>query len=195
MFRNIHNDLLAFAGECEHLSDAVRIYMNYTEQMLKKMAKNDDEAWGGLFTYTIPDAARSSTVIYICAIVEQKFNEACTLAKKHRALSLPYSVFNGKNGAFRARTYLEDYAKIDLSISKDEWEELLKIFRLRNFLTHGSRQDPSDGDYKTLQKYAESTKAFNAQNGSVWVNEHTVPFVLKKIDAVLGKLGKAITNL
>jgi hypothetical protein len=194
MFSNIHNDLSAFAGECDHLSEAVRVYMNHTEQMLKKMASRDDDEYCGLFTETIPDLARSSTVIYICAIVEQKFNEACTLAKVHKKLRLHHNKFDGK-GIVRANIYLKDYAQIDLKISDSEWDDIRRILNIRNFLVHGSRNDPNEKGYKELARYTEVTKAFKARDGSIWVTEKTVPFVLKKIDPVLGKLGVAITKL
>jgi len=187
------DDLPRFHYECVHFTEAAKEYVKKVDGLLNEMA----EAYGhddyGLYTSTIPTLHHSATIIYLYAILEQQFNEASSIAKIINNLDLAFNKFQGQ-GITRSKFYLQDYAKIKISLSDDEWRHVSMIGLLRNSLAHGGSIKDSP-NLKPLEQYRIETGRFSIGETAIYVDRTTVDFVLDKITIALARLGEAIFAL
>jgi hypothetical protein len=179
-----------FYFECLNFAEAAKEYVSRVDRLLDEMAEAHGEDEYGLYTKMIPSLHWTATAIYIYANLEQRFTEACEIVKATKSLDLTCSKFQGQ-GIPRAKLYLVDYAKLHLKITKDVWEHVALLGKLRNSLVHGGFSAQHE-NYAPLSAYAARTSAFRVSGDSIVVTRKTVEHALSVVAGVLDRLGEAV---
>lgn len=194
MLSNPPNDLARFHFECVHFTEAANEYVNRVHGLLNEMAEAYGDDDYGLYTSTIPTLHNSSTIIYLYSILEQQFNEAARIVKNIKELELGFNKFQGQ-GIQRSKIYLQDYAKVKISLTDEDWRHVTMIGLLRNSLAHGGGLPKDSPNYKPLEQYRIETDRFSIDDTGIYVDRTTVDFVLNKITISLERLGESIFAL
>lgn len=187
------NYLPLFHFECVHFGEAAKEYAKHVSVLLDGLAESAGEEYYGLYTRVIPPLHWAATSIYVIAMIEQKFNEACDIAQSFKGLPSRFSdeKFSKNKGIYRARDYLINYAKITLEISTVEWGHATKLTELRNALAHGGSREK----LKKLEAYQRKTDAFILGRDDIYATSETVDHVIRHGSIILENLGRSIYKL
>ena len=103
-----------------------------------------------------------STIVTVYSLLEISLNDLCRFLRNSKKLSLSLEELRG-NGIKRAKLYLAKVCLIDFPES-NEWNEILKLNKIRNCIVHAQGDIEDAKSPKTLRNIVASTRGVELEN-------------------------------
>ena len=112
-----------------------------------------------LFIHYFPSLQRRSAFLSLIGIFETELNKLCFLFKKKMQCKIDLKGLQGM-GFFRACTYLEKVAEIDIAKDSTSWREIKNIQKIRNIVAHrdGSLLNDKGEQDKSVVSYIDQSE-------------------------------------
>jgi predicted nucleic acid-binding protein len=128
----------------------------------------------------LPSVLRSSVLVHVYAVLENILNDLCLIHKNKKQLGLSLSDLKHE-GIARAKIYLTKVSGSPCNEASKEWNEIVKINRVRNVLVHNSGVlvQGKHPNYEEIKQYIESDSALDLSSaGKISIGPEYVPAVI-----------------
>ncbi|WP_454724164.1 hypothetical protein [Delftia acidovorans] len=169
-----------------------------------RQPETDDEKIGNDFFHNISirlgykmpvDIFTKSVIISVYTFLEFTLDDFCKTMQMCEKHSISPTDRMGK-GIFGSKRYIEKKLKVDLSNANDEWKEIIKLNKIRNFLVHSNgvaRQDDVEGR-KKIEKIISKTFGVELEQEHIKVSTTYIAHAIDVIEKFLKKVSNQYCN-
>lgn len=182
--------------------------LNDTEEYYSKQiedAKNDPEDAETFAEFCFEDKEaiyefirtfRHSSIVNLFSFLEVSLNKLCLIVRKAKAINLSPDDLIHK-GVIKSQVYLEKVCSIDFPSGCNDWQQIIKLNRVRNQIVHeqGYIKDKTKNPGKKLFNIVKQTDGLSIERDSLIVIEENYFFeVLMNIKTLLDTVYKKMLN-
>lgn len=151
-----------------------------------------------------PNILRKSFIVSIYSYLEQQLFDICDYLQRHNNFDKKNKdISNGRKSIFFTEHYLKNIAEIDLNNTESQWEEILKINRIRNHITHEGKSicenilNPNNKNEKRVVETFEAYKYFRLLEEKPFLKNNQVEYykIMLTSDFCYAILNKVIEYL